>query len=110
MTYSSFAKPVTIMHSVNIKSILIVVFCFLSVTIAKTQSVGIGTESPDSSAILDLTNPDHKGLLIPSMTTAQKNAIEDPADGLLVHQLDSIPGFYSYDGRKTACKIYGGRY
>lgn len=94
------------MHCIHMKIILLVVFCLASVTIGKTQSVGIGNESPDSSAILDLSNLVNKGLLIPSMTTAQKLDIEYPADGLLVYQTDSIPGFYFYDG--TAWGRIGG--
>jgi len=80
------------------KNILLVSICMMSAIIAKTQSVGIGNSNPDSSAILDLSNPDNKGVLIPSMTTAAKDSIEDPADGLLVYQTDSIPGFYFFDG------------
>ncbi|HQW25890.1 MAG TPA: tail fiber domain-containing protein [Saprospiraceae bacterium] len=80
------------------KNILFIVCYLLSVTIGRTQSVGIGNSNPDASAILDLTNPDDKGLLIPSMTTSQKNGIENPADGLLVYQTDSTSGFYFFDG------------
>jgi hypothetical protein len=45
--------------------------------------IGIGTGSPDSSAILDLTATD-KGFLAPRMTEAQKNSIVKPATGLIV--------------------------
>jgi hypothetical protein len=39
-----------------------------------------------------------KGLLIPRMTTAQRDAIAAPAQGLLIFQTDSPVGFYYHDG------------
>jgi len=46
-------------------------------------SVGIGTISPTSTALLELSS-DAKGFLPPRMTTAQRNAITGPATGLVV--------------------------
>ena len=45
--------------------------------------VGIGTSTPDASSILDLTATD-KGLLLPRITSAERNAISNPATGLMV--------------------------
>lgn len=56
--------------------------------------VGIGTQTPDASSVLDVVSTD-KGLLIPRMTTAQKNAIASPAEGLLVYDSD-LQRFYFY--------------
>lgn len=52
--------------------------------------IGINTETPDKSAVLEITSPDtgSKGLLIPRMTTLQKTAISDPAHSLLVFDSD----------------------
>ena len=47
------------------------------------QNIGIGTSTPDSSAILDISSTD-KGYLLPRMTFAQRNAIPNPATGLMV--------------------------
>jgi len=55
----------------------------------------------DSSAIVDIESTT-KGLLIPRMTAAQKNAISSPATGLLIYQIDSTTGFYVYNGAWTA--------
>ena len=52
------------------------------------QGVGINTVRPHPSARLDIYST-HKGLLLPKLTTAQRNAISLPADGLLVYNLDS---------------------
>lgn len=49
-----------------------------------TNNVGIGTNAPNASALLDLTSTT-KGLLLPRMTTTQINAIATPAAGLTVY-------------------------
>jgi len=46
-------------------------------------TVAIGTFSPNASAILDVQSTT-KGVCMPNMTTAQKNAISSPAAGLIV--------------------------
>jgi hypothetical protein len=47
-------------------------------------SIGLGTTSPNASALLDITSTT-KGVLFPRMTTTQKNAIATPAAGLVVY-------------------------
>ncbi|XMO85253.1 hypothetical protein AAFN75_10685 [Algibacter sp. AS12] len=47
------------------------------------SQVGIGTASPDDSSILDIESTD-KGLLIPRLTTTQRNNITTPAPGLMI--------------------------
>src|SRR5436190_3574405 len=59
-------------------------------------NVGIGTSSPNLSSLLDLTS-NSKGLLIPRMTTAERNAISSPAVGLLVYD-SSLNSFYYHNG------------
>jgi hypothetical protein len=46
-------------------------------------NVGVGTTSPNASAILDAQSTT-KGVRMPNMTTTQKNAISSPAAGLMV--------------------------
>lgn len=50
--------------------------------------VGIGTTTPDSSSILDISSTT-QGLLLPRMTEAQRDAIASPAEGLFIYNLDS---------------------
>jgi len=69
------------------KKILLLQMLFLVFGIAKGQGVGIGTTNPDSSSILDVSS-NAKGLLIPRMTTSQRDAIDDPASGLMILNLD----------------------
>ena len=52
--------------------------------INSSGNVGIGTASPSASAILDAQSTT-KGVRMPNMTTAQKNAIAAPAAGLMVY-------------------------
>ena len=61
------------------------------------QSVGIGTNSPNASAQLEIASTT-KGMLLPRMTFAQRSAITTPATGLLVYQTDLISGFYYFNG------------
>jgi hypothetical protein len=68
-------------------------------------AVGIGTSSPNASAALDVSSTT-KGILLPTMTQTQRNAIATPATGLLVFQTDNTPGFYYYNG--TAWVAIGG--
>ncbi|MEP6795190.1 MAG: hypothetical protein ABJB16_12745 [Saprospiraceae bacterium] len=51
------------------------------------QSVGIGTTTPNASSLLDISSTT-KGVLIPRMTTSQRNAIFSPATGLQILNLD----------------------
>lgn len=52
--------------------------------LAANGSVGINTASPNASAVLDLTSTT-KGLLLPRMTTTQRNAIVSPVAGLAIY-------------------------
>ena len=61
------------------------------------ENIMIGTDNVVSSSLLTLASTS-RGVLIPRMTLEQKGAIENPANGLLVYQIDGTPGFYYYDG------------
>ncbi len=53
------------------------------------DNVGIGTPTPDASAILELLSV-NKGMLVPRMNTAGMNAIAAPANSLLIYNTDSM--------------------
>ncbi len=53
-------------------------------SIDSSGRVGIGTTSPNASALLDVTSTT-QGLLPPRMTTTQRNAISSPAAGLMIY-------------------------
>jgi|GEM_PF-1233066 len=66
-------------------------------TFPATGSVGVGTTTPVSSAIVEMQTTS-QGLLAPRMTKVQRDAIVAPATGLLIFQTNSTPGFYYYSG------------
>lgn len=67
--------------------------------ILNAQNVGINSRNnaPDPSAMLDVSSS-NSGILIPRLLYIQRNAIDAPANGLMIYQTDYIPGFYYYDG------------
>lgn len=82
------------------KRLLLIVFSIFFLSKANAQSVAINTDgsTANASSILDVKST-AKGILIPRMSKAEKNAIAAPANGLLVYQNvpDSI-GFHYYNG------------
>lgn len=74
----SFAKKA---RNIAIMAMLL----FGSTLIARAdQNVGIGTAAPDTSALLDLSAV-NKGLLVPRMSSTQRDAIVRPATSLLIY-------------------------
>ena len=64
-------------------SLLCLVVLVLTAT-SPAQSVGIGTNTPATSAQLDITST-NKGLLLPRMTAVQRDSIASPVAGLMVY-------------------------
>lgn len=75
------------------KQTIITLIIFGFVFTVHAQNVGIGTATPDANAILDVSSTT-KGILIPRMTLAQRNAISGITLGLMIYQTDNNPGFY----------------
>jgi len=76
---------------------LFILLCSLTFTCSIHAQVGIGTPAPNNSAKLDIVSTS-QGVLFPRMTTAQRNAIVNPAQGLMVYQTDGTIGLYHFDG------------
>lgn len=53
---------------------------------ASHAQIGVGTTTPDASSVLDVSSTT-KGLLIPRMTTGERNLIASPAKGLTIFNL-----------------------
>jgi phosphopantothenoylcysteine synthetase/decarboxylase len=62
------------------------IYLFLLMSAISFAQVGIGTTTPDPSSILDLSATD-KGLLLPRITTVQRDAISAPAKGLMIYNI-----------------------
>jgi uncharacterized protein (TIGR02145 family) len=71
---------------------LVLLFTF---EFATAQNVGIGTNTPATSAKLDVTST-NSGLLPPRMTYAQRNAIVNPVAGLIIYCTDCANGEMQY--------------
>lgn len=81
------------------KNYLVVLFLLMST--AAFAQVGIGTESPNVHAVLELKSPtSNQGLIVPSLTTAQRTATTftsqlGPMDnGLLIYDKDENKFYY----------------
>lgn len=64
-------------------------FLILLIVLSSTghySQVGIGTITPDASSILDVSS-NSKGLLMPRLSTVQRDAILLPASGLMIYNL-----------------------
>jgi hypothetical protein len=61
------------------------------------SNVMIGTTNIESSSAFTVSSA-NQGFLMPRMTQTERDAISNPATGLLVFQTDNNPGFYYFDG------------
>jgi hypothetical protein len=81
---------------------LVITFCY---TNSFAQSLGLNNATPHASSILDLTATD-RGLLIPRMTTTQRDAISSPANGLMIYNT-STNQFNFYNGSSWVVLMSG---
>ncbi len=78
----------------------ILLFSFLFFASILHAQIGIGNTNPNASSMLDITSTS-KGILTPRMTTAQRIAISNPANGLMVYDLNES-AFYYYEATAAA--------
>ncbi|RRO20326.1 hypothetical protein [Flavobacteriaceae bacterium 14752] len=75
-------------------------FCVVSLCFQFViAQVGIGTIAPNASSVLDVESTTG-GILLPRMTTVERNAIDNPANGLTVFDTDT-QNYYFYDATLT---------
>jgi hypothetical protein len=60
-----------------------------STSFGQNKNVGINTNTPDPSAVLHLESND-QGLLVPRLTTLERDAIAAPAIGLIIYHTDEL--------------------
>ncbi len=92
-----FAAP---LNQTNImKLIILTLLTICTCPFIFSQSVGIAEKefTPHNSAALEIKSTT-KGLLIPRLSKEQREAISNPAQGLIVYQTEGITGFYYFDG------------
>lgn len=88
------------MNRINLnlnKVATVLLFAFSTKMAIGQQNMGIGTNNPDPSSLLEVQSTT-QGILVPRMTEAQKNAIVSPATGLLIYQTNNQSGFWYFDG------------
>jgi hypothetical protein len=90
------------------KSYQFLIFVFLLVPLFVGAQVGIGTVNPDQTALLDLVS-NKAGLLVPRMTTQERDAISSPAKGLLIYNT-STPDFNFFDVEWKDCSVLARNY
>ncbi len=71
------------------RKLLIAIVIILTINNAISQNVGIGTATPHPSARLEIYSQS-RGLLIPRLTTAQRDSIANPAHALMIFNIDSF--------------------
>ena len=91
----SLNSLITLNHLIPLNHLIILIFLSFS---AKAQvSLTTDGSAAHASAMLDIKSTT-KGLLMPRMSMAQRNAISAPATGLVIYQTDNTPGVYVYNG------------
>lgn len=87
------------MHYMKRFYLLFFVFLFGMHIVAVAQdggiSIGKGNADADPSAILELVSK-NKGLLIPRLSSSERDAIDSPANGLIVYD-KTLNGFYFWN-------------
>lgn len=81
------------------KTICLLVLSLLFVATNAMAQIGIGTITPDSSSILEILSTD-KGVLLPRLTTIQRDAIETPATSLIIFNTTTLAFNYYSSGWK----------
>jgi len=94
-----FTKPK--LSALSNRQCLLLLMLFSLTAICGLSQSGVAINSSGAtanvSAMLDVSSTT-AGMLVPRMTSAQKNSISSPAVGLLVFQTDAPAGFYYYTG------------
>lgn len=97
---STFGEKFDMKNKFTIQSIIcsLVIMTLLCITNQSFAqgSVGIGTDNPHSSALLDVRSFT-KGVLIPRLKEAERLGIAAPSQGLLVYDI-SYKAFFVYEG------------
>ena len=86
------------------KSKILNAMLLLVLPLLANAQIGVGTQNPDPSSILDLTSSS-KGILTPRMSTQKRDSINNPAKGLLIYNTTSSDFNYYDSGWNDFSKI-----
>ena len=90
-------------------SVFAAMLMFISMQMVAQVSISKDSIAPDHSAMLDVSSA-NQGFLPPRMTTAQRDAIQNPAVGLTIYNTDvKCLMFYSgpVNGWRCPCMSFG---
>ncbi len=94
----------------NIKMVVMVGILSYYQSVVHSQNVGVGTATPNASAMLDVSSTT-KGLLLPRMTTVQRDAIVAPNIGLIIYNLqDSCFNIFNGTTWTSDCQVKNNGY
>ena len=85
------------MKKITSRILYLSIFSILSLALHAQIGINQDGSTPDPSAMLDLKS-NSKGFLTPRMTESEREAINNPANGLLIYQTDNTTGFYYNHG------------
>jgi len=97
--YAFLGSVLRAVYRYSFSVVLPAMFFFAPLAAFGQQNAGLGTTTPNASALLDMTSTT-QGLLVPRMTTGQRTSISSPANGLLVFDTDDSH-FYFYHAAST---------
>ncbi|MFZ9700248.1 MAG: PKD domain-containing protein, partial [Flavobacteriales bacterium] len=83
----------------------LLLFAFIAPVLLPAQGVTIGSNNPpDPSAVLDLQS-NQSGLLLPRLTTAQRNSIALPSRALVIYNTDNecVEGYFPGGWKALQC-------
>jgi hypothetical protein len=80
------------------KNILPLVFAVLFCHFLKAQSVGVGTNTPNANAALEIKS-NTKGLLMPRLSSSIRTSMANVPKGMLVYDT-TYSSFYYHDGKR----------
>jgi hypothetical protein len=93
-------------------SFFVLMLLFYGLSTLAQVSINADSDAPDSSAMLDIGSSE-RGLLLPRMTLQQRDAISNPAIGLMIFQTDGSVGFFYFNGTNwlpVSSPLNGGHY
>ncbi len=88
-------KTTALLKPLFAKLVFASIFLFCSTMLFAQVSINTSGNDPDNSAMLDVSS-NSKGLLLPRMTTLERDQITQPAEGLIIfNTTDNALNFYS---------------
>jgi hypothetical protein len=83
------------------KKLIFIIILLTGISVNAQVSINTDGSIPDNSAMLDVKST-NKGILLPRLTLTERDAIVNPATGLMIYQTDNSPGFYYNSGTNAS--------